>query len=237
MSTRKYYTIKLIAVLTMFSAHFSFTFKDYLNEADRLALFYIGRLAFPLFAFELVESFFFTRSKAKHLKSIIVLGLVSQIPYNLYMTGRPFRFEHINICATLALGFGMLMICEQKVSAHASLQWLYRGSVIAVSAVLAQFLRLDYGAAGIVLIGMLYIAKKIRKARMPLTASAFAVFAVLKSQPVIIADYALAHWALRSKFKESQKPARKSTRLLLKWFYPVHFILLYAGSQIIERLA
>ncbi len=45
----------------------------------------IGRLSFPLFCFLAVESFLYTRSVAGYVINLFILGLVSEIPFNLAM--------------------------------------------------------------------------------------------------------------------------------------------------------
>ena len=63
----------------------------------------IGRIAFPIFAFLLVEGFFKTRSRAKYLATLLVFGVISEIPFDLFTTKQFFEPNWNNIMFTLAL--------------------------------------------------------------------------------------------------------------------------------------
>ena len=68
-----------------------------------IALRLIGRLAFPLFAFLLVQGFMHTRSKKKYLIRLLIFALISELPFGLVMAviHQPSR----NVFFTLSLGF------------------------------------------------------------------------------------------------------------------------------------
>ena len=49
---------------------------------------YVGRLAFPVFCFLLVEGFSYTSNVKKYLGRIILFALISEIPVDLALTGQ-----------------------------------------------------------------------------------------------------------------------------------------------------
>ena len=63
----------------------------------------IGRIAFPIFAFLLVEGFFKTRSRAKYLVTLLVFGVISEVPFDLFTTKQFFEPNLNNIMLTISL--------------------------------------------------------------------------------------------------------------------------------------
>lgn len=81
-----------------------------LSDETQVLLLMIGRMAFPFFAWELVECFHFTKNKWKHLFSIGLLATVSEIPYDRAIRNSWFDWNRQNICLTLFLSWLMLML-------------------------------------------------------------------------------------------------------------------------------
>ncbi|MBR5661996.1 MAG: conjugal transfer protein TraX [Bacteroidales bacterium] len=113
-----------------------------------------GRLAFPLFAFLIVEGFVHTRSRKRYGLNLGVFALISEIPFNLIHSSSLF-FIRQNVFFTLFFGF--LGLCaieyfkEDKKKMAISLLGL-----LAVS----FFFRADYGYVGYGLILMLYVLRE-----------------------------------------------------------------------------
>ena len=96
----------------------------------------IGRLAFPLYIFLLVEGFQHTRSIRRYALNMLIFALISQLPYNLAHGGL-LEFQHLNIFATLLMGI-LCMWCikvlgEDRTWSH-KLNFLYYITAILLGA-------------------------------------------------------------------------------------------------------
>ena len=65
---------------------------------------FVGRLAFPIFAFLVAEGFVHTSDFKKYAKRLFLFGIISEIPFNLMLTASPFFPFHQNVMFTLLLG-------------------------------------------------------------------------------------------------------------------------------------
>lgn len=77
----------------------------------------IGRLAFPIFAFMIVEGYFHTRNFRKYLLRMLCFALISEIPFNLLYSGLPFYLFHQNVLWTFLialLGIRVMELVRQK---------------------------------------------------------------------------------------------------------------------------
>ena len=78
-------SLKLIAIISMLLDHTNKALiYPYLTSSDGFLatlsdLFdIIGRIAFPLFCFMLIEGFFKTRSRIKYLRNLLIFGIISE---------------------------------------------------------------------------------------------------------------------------------------------------------------
>lgn len=149
------FTLKMLAVITMLIDHIGFIFYDQIEYYAEMRT--IGRLAFPIFCFLLVEGVFHTRSKKRYLLRLAVFAVLSEIPFNLAFFNMLQDPLHQNVFWTLFIGAALLCLCRQSFfSRHVEFQML----LAAVAAGTAKWLHTDYGAMGVILIFGLYMAKE-----------------------------------------------------------------------------
>lgn len=145
--------LKIIAIILMVCDHAWATVVPGHNW-----LTHIGRLAFPIFAFQLTEGFALSHNRKKYLARMFFWALVAEIPFDL-MTGEgPF---HQNVLFTFCEGILWMMLLENA---------RYKGrtqflicSVVAVLAgfVVGIFTFVDYNGYGILMILLFYFTREI----------------------------------------------------------------------------
>ena len=57
----------------------------------------IGRIAFPLYIYLMIEGYFHTSNLGKYFQRLFILALVSEIPFDLLLNGEIFNWGHQNI--------------------------------------------------------------------------------------------------------------------------------------------
>ena len=123
------YDLKMIALVTMLSDHVGAVLLWRYIEATHgysdgvlMGIYeftrYIGRMAFPIYCFLLVEGFLHTRNKGKYALRLGIFAIISEVPFDLNFTGNLCDFGYQNVFFTLMIGvFTMLAYewVEQKV--------------------------------------------------------------------------------------------------------------------------
>lgn len=66
---------------------------------------YIGRIAFPLFCFLLVEGFLHTHSKLKYARNLAIFAIISELPFDLAFWNKPIELNYQNVFFTLLIAF------------------------------------------------------------------------------------------------------------------------------------
>lgn len=113
----------------------------------------LGRLAFPLFAFMLVEGFEHTHNRFNYGRNLFLFALISELPWNLAHSGT-LLFPLQNIFFTLFLGY--LGICALH---YLGSRRLFQLVVLLGLLILSIVLRVDYGCAGFGIILLFYLLR------------------------------------------------------------------------------
>ena len=167
----KYYRVlsgselKLIAVISMLIDHYAAVFL--LNDpavlftafGHSLTLYEfmrgVGRLAFPIFAFLIVEGYIHTHDRKQYGISLALFALLSEIPWDLLHTNRCFVISSQNVFFTLFLGYLAICMLERyRDRPHYQAAWLIGLLVVSV------FLHADYGCSGYCFILFMYVMRE-----------------------------------------------------------------------------
>lgn len=191
-------TLKLIAIVVMLIDHIGAVIVErmivqvngggiWVNEVGDIAnlppelmkligldmtLRFIGRLGFPIFCFLLIEGFLHTRNVWKYAFRLFLFALISEIPFNLAISGKVFTFAYQNVFFTLLIGLLVMIAFSYIEKIQKSNAWIKFLRVIlylvsfAVGMVAAELLNTDYAAIGVFCIMMLYIFRKWKAAQI-----------------------------------------------------------------------
>lgn len=190
----------------------------------------IGRIAFPIYCYLLVEGFLHTRNVLKYVMRLLVFAIVSEIPFNLALFQKISEPRYQNVFFTLLLGLiGMWGIAyiekivhnkkdNQKFSEQLCFGLMLIGTLVVLIVTLgtAELLKTDYGAAGVFFVLCLYFFRKQKTLQMAVgcVGSLF----ILEELTAPLAFLFVA-------FYQGERG------LKLKYFfyclYPLHLILLY----------
>lgn len=119
---------------------------------------WLGRLAFPLFAFMLVEGYFHTRNLKKYLLRLLITALISEIPFNLLCSGRLFYPIHQNVIWTFLLALLCIHVIEKV--RHRGKWWLtvLVGAAVSLMGFLLGILTMiDYYGYGVLIALVFYV--------------------------------------------------------------------------------
>lgn len=207
----------VIVVRTMSTPGFDHDFWNSLYWPLR----YIGRLAFPIFCFLLVEGFCHTSNVKKYFSGMVLFAIISEIPFDLALTGNLVDFRFQNVFWELAVGI-LAMIALRYIEKNEFtyvLQIVLRLAVIAVFALGAEALQFDYGMHGIISIVALYVFRYNKLPQLLVGAVSFCWEQVAPLAFLLIALY-------------NGKRGRK-IKYAFYIFYPAHLLLLYIIARVI----
>lgn len=111
-STNWYYLLKIFGVILMIPNFLVLCspFNTMLSDTALLILRMISRASMPIFAYELVECFHYTKSRKKHFLKLLLLTIVSEPLRDFAIDGTLINAEKQSICYDLLLSWIMLTV-------------------------------------------------------------------------------------------------------------------------------
>ena len=73
----------------------------------------VGRLAYPIFAFMIVEGLHHTKNLKKYILRLLAFAVISEIPFNLMYGSAVFYPVHQNVLWTFLLAIGGICLIEK----------------------------------------------------------------------------------------------------------------------------
>lgn len=224
-------TLKFIAMITMLIDHigavvwlrYILDMQSHISSVEQynsMVMLYrvmrgIGRIAFPIYCFLLVEGFQKTRNLKKYILRLGVFALIAEVPFDLAFTARVFSLSYQSVMLTLLVGvltmWGVSLL-ERHVK-NKILLVLGGALVIALGAGAAELMKTDYGYLGILCIMVLYALRRVKWMQILGGCLVFSweVWAPVAFLPIAFYD---GRRGLRLKY-------------VFYLFYPLHLLILY----------
>ncbi|NLZ83422.1 MAG: hypothetical protein GX915_07145 [Clostridiales bacterium] len=218
--------LKMIAIITMLIDHIGAVFIPS-NTTEYLIFRSIGRLAFPIFVFLLVEGFYHTRDSKKYLIRLGIFALISEIPFDLAFYG-DFYMGHQNIFFTLFLGLLLIILMrdvEVRFPKNVLAIYIIKAILVIVFCIISIYLQTDYSFLGILLITAFYL---FRGNKILLVLSMLIIFGTPIGGINVLATLSMIFIALYNGKKG------KSMKYFFYIFYPAHLTILFLISQYIK---
>lgn len=215
--------LKLIAIVIMFLDHFALTILYNYPPATKVLFTFggvdysyyrfcrdIGRIAFPIFCFLLVEGFLHTHDRKKYGFRLFLFACISEIPWNFMFTNT-WRYEKQNVFFTLFLGY--LAFCAiEHFWEDQKMQILCVLALLAVSV----FLKADYGWRGYVFLLIMYWFRNEKPAQ-----------AIIGSCWLYYEWKACFSYLFINMYNGKRGFVKGNVlKFLFYWFYPIHIAFL-----------
>lgn len=230
------FVLKIIACFTMFIDHVGYIVFDGHSSWFN----YVGRLAFPIFAFQISEGYIHTHDVKKYLLRLILFAFISQIPFLLFHSIINNELG-LNVIFTLFLGLVAIIIYDK-----------YNKFVGVFSAIIfgiiAHFLNSDYSFYGVGITFLFYVFNKNKC----LLAISFIIATLMQYSYLILVYYNYGFEFLKNVFIIClpyfictifsiiiilcyNKKKGPSTKYFFYLFYPLHMILIYILNFVLQN--
>lgn len=212
------FILKVIAIVSMTIDHVGYVL---LPQYPILRV--IGRLAFPIYCFLIIEGYFHTKDIRKYLLRLLIFALVSEVPFDLaFNIGNEGinPFHNQNVFFTLFLGLVVVYIYDNLKKYAIDKFYLYIPAFVGIFGciILAHFTNTDYEAGGVCLIFTLYVFREYKLLRILIASlELYLFFGVIECFGIIaFLPIALYNGKLGPKMK-----------YFFYIYYPTHLLILF----------
>ena len=236
------FCLKIIALITMFCDHFSYAFFGHFTFLNL-----IGRIAFPIFAYQISEGYIHTQNIKKYFLRLGIFAIISQIPFSLFIykisNNSLDSILSLNVFFTLFLGLLSIFLYDYFIKlSHKRKTNLAENSFLSIYKILgivivlligyiAKILNTDYGFWGILVVFAFYVFKNDKLAMV----ISFIALCTIKYGIsiinygynyiyVLLCIFTILPVAIISFYNGKQG---RKIKYLLYFFYPLHLLFLY----------
>ena len=210
--------LKYIAMISMLIDHIAASGLIFLlfNIAVSMRLYYIsrmiGRVAFPIYLFLLVEGFVHTKNTKKYIIRLTLFALMSEVPFDMAFWGGFVNMQHQNVMWSLLIC--VIMLCGMKKYPDFSVIFVGMGCFA------AWFIKSDYEYIGPLAVGCMYLFRD-RVVYRNISAA------------IIFAFEPTAFFSLIPINMYNGKKG-KDLKYLFYLFYPAHLLALFFAKHMLQ---
>jgi hypothetical protein len=203
-----------------------------------LALRAVGRLAFPIYCFLLVEGFLHTHDLRRYALRLFAFALLSELPFDWAFYRVPVYWGHQNVYWTLLLGLAGMAGLRALAGdggghiEHPGRAALGRCGVVLCAAMAGELFGTDYGALGVGLILLLYILRDSRRRQCAAGALLLGCDGLLFTAlelPAVLA------FPLIGRYNGARGGCSRGEALFHYFFYPAHLLVLGCVTNLLLR--
>ncbi len=236
------YDLKIIALATMLIDHIGavvlWRYMDATNQmsgwvaSEYQIIRYIGRMAFPIYCFLLVEGFLHTKSVGKYILRLIAFALISEVPFDMAFGNDICLWESSNVFFTLAIGLVLIWGISFLEKAYEFWKekkldtFIGRLLVVAIAFLMVVpaiymadiVLDSDYGMGGVFTILVLYLFRNYRFLAYILAVMVLFLFCGSSEILALFMLYPLSMY--------DGTRGKQTNKWLFYGFYPAHLLIL-----------
>lgn len=192
---------------------------------------HVGRLAFPIFAFQAAEGYAHTSNFKQYCKRLLLFGLLSEIPFNLMMMSSWIYPFHQNVMFTLLLG----LLALKSVDNAREGKWVWLLGAMGCC-LLGALTLVDFGPYGVAMVLLFGLCRNQPGEKLLQLAGMVLINVILMEGRMLIVfgheipQQSFALLALIPIWLYSGKKGRGSRALQVAsyLFYPIHMVVLYS---------
>lgn len=220
--------LKLVAMISMLIDHTAAATLRFMSmNATQVQVYNlmrdIGRMAFPIYCYLLVEGFLHTTDVKKYLTRLGLFALLSEIPFDLAITGKVLEFGHQNVFFTLFLGLVSIWVVDFIQKKRLPVTGYV---VVFICLCTAWMLKTDYAYTGVLVIIVMYLLRRKKVLAFLAGCGLLLLFYGTGELPALVGIIFVALYNGRRGL---------NLKYFFYLFYPVHLALLAIVREIIIR--
>lgn len=201
----------------------------------------VGRIAFPIFAFMTVEGYVHTSNFKKYMTRLLISAVISEIPFNLMLSGSVVYPYHQNVLWTFLIGLSIIHINENvKKKGKWWLTLITAAGTTLLGYIIGMITFVDYNGGGILMMLVFYFFRERKWWNFIIQFAALYYINVEMLQGLYfdveifditfqVVQQGLALFAFLFIWAYNGKPGKKSKafQYFCYAFYPAHMLILW----------